>query len=101
MKSIQVDGGSEFMGDFEKACQVSDIPLWVLPPRSPKFNAHVERGNGTAKYEFYYQYEGLPTLYMINKNLQKFADFYNQVRPHQGIGLLTTCQFFASMSIGP
>jgi putative transposase len=99
--SIQVDGGSEFMGDFEKACQTSNIPLWVLPPRSPEHNGNVERSNGTAKYEFYSQYEGGANLHMINKNLQKFADFYNKIRPHQGIGLLTPSQFFESMVIGP
>lgn len=95
--SIQVDGGSEFMGDFEKGCFDSKIPLFVLPPRKPKYNGNVERGNGTAKYEFYYQYEKEPSLHMIQKNLQKFALFYNTVRPHQGLGLLTPSQFFEVM----
>ena len=36
IKAIQIDGGSEFMADFETACQDSKIPLYVLPPRSPK-----------------------------------------------------------------
>lgn len=91
--SIQVDGGSEFMADFEKACFEAKIPLWVLPPRRPKFNGNVERGNGTAKYEFYAQYNAQPNLHMLRKNLQKFAHFYNFVRPHQGLGLLTPGQF--------
>jgi len=30
--SIQVDGGSEFMADFETACEQMSIPLIVLPP---------------------------------------------------------------------
>lgn len=97
--SIQVDGGSEFMGDFEKACFDSKIPLFVLPPRKPKFNANVERSNGTAKYEFYYQYEKEPSFHMIQKNLQKFALFYNKTRPHQGLGLLTPSQFFEVIGI--
>ena len=92
--SIQVDGGSEFMGDFEKAVALSNIPLWVLPPRMPEYNCNVERGNGTAKYEFYSQYDAQPNLHMIKKNLQKFALFYNTVRPHQGIDLLTPSQFY-------
>ena len=29
---IQVDGGSEFMAEFERGCALLDIPLWVLPP---------------------------------------------------------------------
>lgn len=92
--SIQVDGGSEFMADFEKATASNNIPLWVLPPRMPEYNCNVERGNGTAKYEFYHQYTGQPNMHMIQKNLQKFAHFYNTIRPHQGLDLLTPCQFY-------
>ena len=91
--SIQVDGGGEFMAEFEKATAMSNIPLWVLPPRKPKYNGTVERGNGTAKYEFYSQYDAQPSLFMINKNLQKFAHYYNKIRPHQGIDQLTPHQF--------
>jgi transposase len=94
ISSIQVDGGSEFMGEFEEAAAQSNIPLFVLPPRSPEYNCNVERGNGTAKYEFYAQYEAAPNFHMIRNKLQKFAHFYNKIRPHQGIGLLTPCQFF-------
>jgi IS30 family transposase len=32
IKSIQVDGGSEFMKDFEETCKELGIPLYVLPP---------------------------------------------------------------------
>jgi len=45
--SIQVDGGSEFRAAFERACQQRDIALFVLPPKSPKYNAHVERAHRT------------------------------------------------------
>ena len=43
IRGIQVDGGSEFMAEFEKTCQGLGIALFVLPPRSPKLNGHVER----------------------------------------------------------
>ena len=33
VRTIQVDGGSEFKADFERACQERDICLFVLPPR--------------------------------------------------------------------
>lgn len=99
--SIQVDGGSEFMGEFEKASEELSIPLWVLPPRSPKLNGVVERGNGTVKYEFYAQYNKHPSWHHLRKNLQKFVHFYNFTRPHQGIGLLTPWQFFESLRVGP
>ena len=91
--SIQVDGGSEFMAEFEKACFKAKIPLFVLPPRRPELNGGVERGNSTVKYEFYAQYDAKPSMHALQKGLQKFAHFYNFVRPHQGIGLLTPKQF--------
>ncbi len=45
---IQVDGGSEFMGDFEDECAERKPPLKVLPPHSPELNGVVERTNRTA-----------------------------------------------------
>ncbi len=35
--SVQVDGGSEFRDEFEQACKLLKIPLFVLPPRKPKW----------------------------------------------------------------
>lgn len=92
--SIQVDGGSEFMGDFEQSCKNMGIPLYVLPPRSPDCNGGAERSNGTAKYEFYSQYDDGKSLHHIRKNLQKFTHSHNHYRPHQGINLLTPHQFY-------
>ena len=96
--SIQVDGGSEFMAYFEEACYKAKIPLWVLPPRRPELNGGVERSNLTVKNEFYAQYELHSNLFMLRKNLQKFTYFYNSVRPHQGIGLLTPREFYEVIS---
>ena len=45
IESIQVDGGSEFMAEFEDACAQLKIPLIVLPPKKPEYNGGVERGN--------------------------------------------------------
>ena len=92
--SIQVDGGSEFMGEFEQSCKNMGIPLYVLPPRSPEYNGNAERNNGIAKYDFYSQYDGRPSLHHIRKNLQKFTHSHNHYRPHQGIDLLTPNQFY-------
>jgi len=50
----------------------------VLPSRLPKFNAHVERGNGTVKYEFYFLYCGPPILSIVNQRLEKFVEFSHQ-----------------------
>lgn len=94
ISSIQVDGGSEFMADFEQTTAKIGIPLFVLPPRRPQLNGGVERGNGTAKYEFYSQYSAHPSFPVIKASLQEFARFYNTVRPHHGIGLLTPAKFY-------
>jgi transposase InsO family protein len=53
VKAIQIDGGSEFMAEFEQACADKMLPLYLLPPRSPKLNGAVERCNGAWRYEFY------------------------------------------------
>ncbi len=34
--AIQFDGGSEFMAQFEDACQQRTINLFVLPPEKPR-----------------------------------------------------------------
>ena len=39
IRSLQVDGGSEFRDEFEQACQEADIPLYVLPPKNPNIMA--------------------------------------------------------------
>ncbi|WP_427365685.1 AAA family ATPase [Candidatus Caldatribacterium saccharofermentans] len=53
VRAIQVDGGSEFYGEFEEACKEYGIKLFVLPPRSPKLNGVVERLNRTFREEFW------------------------------------------------
>lgn len=52
VRAISVDGGSEFMAEFEAACAERMIRLFVLPPRSPKLNGAVERANRTHTEEF-------------------------------------------------
>ena len=67
--SIQVDGGSAFKEAFEQACQALEIPLFVLPPKKPKYNGCVARADGTTRYAFYPFYEGPLTLSAINRAL--------------------------------
>ena len=58
VSAIEVDGGSEFHVQFEDACKELGIRLFVLPPRSPKLNGHVERAQRTRTEEFYEIYDG-------------------------------------------
>lgn len=99
IRSIQVDGGSEFMKEFELLCKKLNIPLFVLPPKSPECNAHVERSNGTFKYEFYSQYCGKLDFENLQNSLLKFVYFYNNIRPHQSLGYLTPNQFYESIKM--
>ena len=89
IQSIQVDGGSEFMAEFEAACQQLNIPLYVLPPKSPQLNGCVERANGTSRYEFYPFYCGNLNVRSLNLELERYQHQYNHYRPHQALGQLT------------
>ena len=97
ISSIQVDGGSEFMKDFEQECKNKNIDLYVLPPRSPEYNGTVERANGTVKYEFYHFYRGSLILEKINKQLQHFIRHYNTYRPHQALQYQTPLRYYQEL----
>ena len=86
VKSIQVDGGSEFMAEFEQACQSLNIPLIVLPPRKPQYNGGVERANRTFQDEFYANPNLLAdSLGAIRAELKKAVLKYNTYRPHHAL----------------
>ena len=93
VSAIQVDGGSEFMAQFEEACRQRGITLFVLPPRSPKLNGHVERAQRTHKEEFYYRLTSATTLAQVNKLLRRWEDVHNTFRPHQALGQITPLAF--------
>ncbi len=100
IQSIQVDGGSEFRDEFEACCQHLDLPLFVLPPRSPELNGNVERVNRTLKYEFYRIYDGLLDLFSIRKSLHDYLKIYNNFRPHQNLNLLTPMAYWRTYQNG-
>jgi len=94
--ALQVDGGSEFAAEFERACQQREVPLFVLPPRSPQLNGAVERAHRTHNEEFY---QGVPESWSVsalNRQLQEWERTYNCVRPHQALGYLTPQQFLTA-----
>jgi hypothetical protein len=72
VRAIPVDGGSAFMADFETACQARRIPLYVLPPRSPKRNGHVERAHRTQRQEFSECYDGDLEIPVLHQALQEW-----------------------------
>ncbi|HZK67509.1 MAG TPA: integrase core domain-containing protein, partial [Chloroflexota bacterium] len=93
VRAIQVDGGSEFMAEFEEECRARGIRLFVLPPRSPKLNGAVERANRTHTEEFYHLSTANPTVAELGAELRLWERVYNTVRPHQALGYLTPQQF--------
>lgn len=95
VKAIQVDGGSEFEAAFEEACREQGIVLFVLPPRSPKLNGHVERAHRTHTEEFYEVFDFPLEVAPLNRELKAWEHTYNTVRPHQALGYLTPYQFVA------
>ena len=98
VRAVQVDGGSEFMAEFEAACQQAGLRLFVLPPRSPKLNGHVERANRTHTEEFWQCYDGDLDVPTAQAALRAWEAVYNTVRPHQALGYLTPAQFLARAS---
>lgn len=93
IKAIQIDGGSEFMAEFEHACQARNLPLYVLPPRSPKLNGAVERCNGAWRYEFYATVDLPPQIDKIAEHVEAFQNIYNHHRPHGALDGLTPNEY--------
>ena len=92
--SIQVDGGSEFMDQFEDACAELRIPLIVLPPSKPTYNGGVERCNRTFREEFYNPYNLLAdSLCAMRFELRQATEKYNTYRPHRNLKGLTPMQY--------
>jgi putative transposase len=99
VRSLQVDGGSEFYAEFEQECQHRGIRLFALPPKSPKLNGAVERANRTHTEEFYEVYDCTWTVEALNPQLIEWEKTYNTVRPHQALGYLTPLQFLQQRAI--
>jgi transposase InsO family protein len=92
--SIQVDGGSEFRAEFEKACQDLGLELIVLPPAKPKYNGGVERGNRTFREEFYNRPDLLEdSVRGIQAQLSKAVTKYNTYSPHKNLKGLTPMEY--------
>lgn len=94
VKSIQVDGGSEFMKDFEHECSKLKIPLFVLPPKRPQWNGGVERANRTFREEFYSRNDiNANSLGAFKHCLQQAVLKYNTYRPHFNLNGLTPIEY--------
>jgi putative transposase len=93
IKGIQVDGGSEFMAEFEQACKDKALALFVLPPKRPQLNGAVERAQGSWRYEFYACHDLPHRLNRLNQHIDAFAHLYNNYRPHGALGGQTPTEY--------
>ena len=95
VRGLQVDGGSEFQAAFEEACQEQGIRLFVLPPRSPKLNGHVERAQRTHTEELYEVVDFPLEITALNQSLLAWEHTYNTFRPHQALDWKTPMEYIS------
>ena len=92
--SIQVDGGSEFMAEFETECAHLNIPLQVLPPSKPKYNGGIERANRTFREDFYDEPSILAdSIGALRFEMKKTVQNYNEYRPHSELDGQTPIEY--------
>jgi len=102
LHTIHTDNGSEFKALFDQA--VGDLGLthlWGLP-RMPKIQAHIERFNGVIQAEFinYHLDEAVTNRAAFKAKLNQWLVWYNQVRPHHSLGLLSPDQYLVNLQKG-
>ena len=73
VKTIQIDGGSEFRGEFEKTCAEKGVVLYEPPPKRPQLNGAVERCNAAWRYEFYAVYDLPSRLDQLNEHIDSLS----------------------------
>ena len=93
IRSLQVDNGSEFRGEFEQACQQLGIQLFTIPPATPKANGMVERAQRSSREEHYAFEPPCLTLEEERAALAAYVHHYNHVRPHCALNYLTPNQY--------
>ncbi len=97
---IQVDGGSEFMAEFEQACAAKALALFVLPPKRPQLNGAVERNQGAWRYEVYACFDLPHRIDKLQQHVDAFAHRFNHYRPHQALGDRTPAEYLKTFSSG-
>jgi len=88
------DNGSEFEGEFEKACRKLNIARIYSRIRTPKDNPALENFNGTIQREWLNLSEvGLDDIQDANKDLTTWLVKYNSYRPHQALDYKTPLEY--------
>jgi transposase-like protein len=94
IKIIHSDNGSEFAGNFEKACQTLGIEQVYSRAQTPKDNPSLERFNWTVQDEWLALSEiGLDDIILANKDLTNWLVEYNAYRPHETLDYQTPLEY--------
>lgn len=95
---VQTDNGYEFEKYFRDYLSKRKVIHFNTYPRQPKMNCHIERFNRTIQEEFLNFNKSLlrDDIPAFNRKMIEWLIWYNTVRPHFGIGLLSPMQFIIS-----
>lgn len=98
IEELQTDNGSEFAWHFEDACRSLGITHFHTYPRSPKMNPFIERFNRTLSEDFIRYHLGLlrEDLDRFNAQMADWLTWYNTVRPHESLGLVSPLSYILS-----
>jgi len=97
IKAVNTDNGSEFMAEFEKACQDMQIKHFFTYPRTPKMNPLAERFNRTIQEEANFP-PFQESLEVWNKYISHYIMLYNFFRPHYALAYSTPVDIFLHRS---
>ena len=97
VRSVQVDGGSEFMADFEAECARLGLSLFVPPPRRPQWNGRVERCNDTLRLEFRSLWTGGLTVAEVSGALARHQRRHKTERPHSALDHLSPMEHLVKL----
>jgi transposase InsO family protein len=87
IERVLTDGGSEFKGTFDDACDELGIRHTRTKPRHAWTNGFVERLQGTILHEHWrveFRRRYFTRLPQLQRSLDGFLRFYNHERPHHG-----------------
>jgi transposase InsO family protein len=87
IQRVLTDGGSEFKGGFDRACQELGVRHTRTRPRHAWTNGFVERLQGTILHEHWrlaFRRQYFRRRFQLQTSLDGFLEFYNFRRAHQG-----------------
>ena len=84
-KYLICDNDTKFGSKFQQVCQGSNIKVLRTPIRAPKANAICERFLGSVRREVLDHFLVLNERH-LKQILKAYVEYFNQHRPHQGIG---------------